>query len=60
MKWYLTQAGSGEPEIDIREGDEDLSRGYSMMRELAAMDHGLQEIEPGVWWARKEPGTREV
>lgn len=60
MKWYLTQAAGGEPEIDVREEDEDLRLGYSMLRELAAMDHGLQEVEPGVWWQAKESGSREL
>ena len=40
MKWFLTQAAIGQPEIDIREDDEDPIRGYALMRALAAMDEG--------------------
>lgn len=50
MKWYLTQKAIGEPEIDIREDDEDLTLGYSMLRELARDPrNGLHEIAPGMW-----------
>lgn len=36
MKWHLTQALPGEPEIDVREDDEeDLTLGYNYMRALA-------------------------
>jgi hypothetical protein len=51
MKWKLTQAVTGEPEIDEwqTEDDEDLSLGYSLMRALAESDHTLVEIYPGVW-----------
>lgn len=52
MKWYLTQKAIGEPELDVREDDEDLSLGFSLMRELAAEGPhaNLTEIAPGVWF----------
>lgn len=56
MRWYLTQAAIGEPEIDVREDDEDLRLGYSLLRELARSDETLIEIEPGVWRHSKSPG----
>lgn len=53
-RWYLTQAAIGEPEIDIRDEDEDLTCGYSLMRELAADSHGrLTEIREGLWIEHK-------
>lgn len=38
MRWYLTQKLAGEPEIDVREDDEDLEVGYRYMRGLAELD----------------------
>ena len=53
MKWHMVQPAEGEPDIDVREEDEDLSRGFSLMREMAA-EWQLQEIAPGVWWQDKQ------
>ncbi|MET8152579.1 hypothetical protein ACIBSW_27585 [Actinoplanes sp. NPDC049668] len=58
MRWYLTQKVVGEPEIDVRD-DEDLTFGYSIMRELARRDATLVEIAPGVWWQSKTDNVRE-
>lgn len=39
MKWTLTQAIPGEPEIDVREDDEeDLELGFRYLRGLAELD----------------------
>lgn len=35
MRWNLTQAVPGEPEIDVREDDEDLELGFRLMKALA-------------------------
>jgi hypothetical protein len=58
MKWYLVQQAIGEPKINVREEDEDLSLGFSLMRELAAQGPhaNLTEIEPGVWFQSRTPG----
>lgn len=59
MKWFLVQQAIGEPDIDVREEDEDLSRGFSLMRELAAQGphDNLTEIGPGAWIERGGPGN---
>jgi hypothetical protein len=44
MRWYLTREVVGEPEIDVRDDDGDLTLGYSIMRELARSDATLVEI----------------
>lgn len=44
MKWILTQPVEGEPKLDVREDDEDLSLGYAYMRALAATDEN-----PNFW-----------
>lgn len=60
MKWYLTQGVIGEPEIDIREDDEDPTLGYSILRELARDPRsGLQEVAPGVWMP-KDSDARDL
>lgn len=59
MRWYLTQKVVGEPEIDVRDDDEDLTLGYSIMRELARSDATLVEIAPGVWRHAKTDTVRE-
>lgn len=60
MRWYLTQKVVGEPEIDTRDDDEDLTLGcYSIMRELARSDATLVEIAPGVWRQSKTDDVRE-
>lgn len=58
MRWYLTQKIVGKPEIDVRD-DEDLTLGYSIMRELARSDATLVEIAPGVWRQSKTDDVRE-
>ena len=59
MRWYLTQKAVGEPEIDVRDDDEDLTLGYSIMRELARSDATLVEIAPGVWRQSTMDDVRE-
>jgi hypothetical protein len=61
MNWKLTQAAIGKPEIDtIREDtEEDLTRGFSMLRELAESDETMVEIAPGVWRVNKTTNIRE-
>lgn len=60
MRWYLTQKIVGEPEIDVRDDDEEgLTLGYSIMRELARSDATLVEIAPGVWQQSKTADVRE-
>lgn len=55
MKWYLTQQCMGEPEIDIREDDEDLTLGFSLLRALAEDPRsGLHEIRPGLFIEAKD------
>lgn len=49
MKWKLTRAASGEPDIDEWGAEEDLTLGYSLLRALAESDRTLVEIAPGVW-----------
>lgn len=51
MKWFLIQQAIGEPEIVVREDDENLSLGYSLIAALARSGgSGLREVEPGVYW----------
>lgn len=63
MKWHLTQAEAGQPEIDIREDDEeDLTLGYIYMRKLAATDENLNfwvDSGSGPGWARPAPRLDE-
>jgi hypothetical protein len=40
--------------------DEDLTLGFSLLRELAASDETLVEVEPGVWRASKRAEEREL
>jgi hypothetical protein len=35
---------------------EDLRRGFSLLRELAASDDAMVEIAPGVWRVQRAPG----
>jgi hypothetical protein len=44
MKWHLTQHEADQPEIDIREDDEDLSLGYAYWHALATTDEN-----PNFW-----------
>jgi hypothetical protein len=57
MNWKLTQASTGEPEIDTfrEDPEEDLSLGFSLLRALAESDETMVEIEPGVWRINKAP-----
>lgn len=56
MKWHLTQAVIGEPEIDVREDDEDPTRGYSLLRMMAEEPgSSIREISLGVWYQSKLP-----
>src|SRR5690349_1698730 len=49
MKWYLAQMAIGEPEINVREDEEDLTLGFSLIRALAESDDTLLEVAPNVW-----------
>lgn len=61
MNWRLTRDALGEPEIDYRTPeDEDLTLGYSMLRELARSDKTMVEVYPGVWRISKPEGEREL
>lgn len=53
MKWFMAQDANGEPAINVREEDEDLSRGFSLLREMAP-EWQLREIAPGVWYQDKQ------
>lgn len=57
MNWKLTQAVTGEPEIDTfrEDREEDLTLGFSLLRALAESDETMVEIAPGVWRVRKDP-----
>jgi len=58
MKWHLTQAAPGQPEIDVREDIEGLFRTFSLMREIAREPGShLREISPGVWVESKIRST---
>lgn len=58
MNWRLVRNLVGEPEIDERD-DEDLSLGYSLLREMAG-EYGLNEIAPGVYLGENEHTVRHL
>jgi hypothetical protein len=56
MNWKLVLSGRGELDIDDwsdQDREEDLSVGYSMIREMAP-EWQLREIAPGVWLQEKD------
>lgn len=61
MRWYLTQKVAGEPEIDVRDDEnEDLTLGYSLLRALAEHDQTMVEVRPGMWRVTKPTPGREA
>jgi hypothetical protein len=58
MKWTLTQPDDGEPQLDIREDDEDLSLGFAYMRALVEAGEGSDvwvDSGSGPGWVRYSP-----
>jgi hypothetical protein len=56
VNWKLTMNAVGEPELVSRD-DEDLTIGFSMMKELAReSDNGLVELAPGIYFQRFHQG----
>jgi hypothetical protein len=62
MDWKLTRDAIGRPAIDTFhvDPDEDLRRGYSLMRELAEADEQAEEIAPGIYVFRKSSDERMI
>lgn len=59
MDWKLTRSLMGEPEIVVLD-DEDLTFGYSLLRELARQDRSMHRLDDGVYLVEKTHPTREV
>lgn len=62
MRWNLTQAVEGKPEIDIREDDEEPVAGYAFLRTLAGqVDEGpiWMDSGSGPGWTRRVPEPEE-
>lgn len=60
MDWKLTRSAIGRPEIVVLDDDEDLTWGFSVMRELARDHPDLEEVADGVWRAVKPIDVREL